>query len=73
LVNLKCVEAFANDKGLSQDERVKFLHHMEELQLSVNDMKKMPQYRQYVQQRKLSLLSNDFRLLDTLLTLGILE
>lgn len=42
------------------------------LQSIVDDLKSVPQFAQYVQQRKLSLIDGKWRLLDNLLSLGIL-
>jgi hypothetical protein len=45
-----------------------------DLQLSINDLKKQGQFKQYVAQRKLHLImGNDGQMLDNLLSLGILK
>lgn len=45
-----------------------------DLQLSINDLKKQGQFKQYVAQRKLALImGKDGALLDNLLDLGILH
>ena len=43
-----------------------------ELQKVVDEMKTLPRFRQYVEQRKLSLLDSKFEPLDRMLELGIL-
>lgn len=43
------------------------------LQESINDLRKLPQYSQYISQHKLSLLDSRFDTMDALLNLGILH
>ena len=43
------------------------------LQESVDEMKQSPQFRQYVEQRKLSLINSKFEMIDRLLNLGVLK
>jgi len=44
-----------------------------ELQKSVDEMRELPQYRQYVNQAKLGLLDSRFEIMDKLLAAGILH
>jgi hypothetical protein len=46
---------------------------IDDMQSDINRMKKMPQYEQYVAQRKLHLIDSNYQLIDNLLTLGILK
>lgn len=43
------------------------------LQESVDEMKQSPQFRQYVKQRKLSLIDSKFEIIDRLLCAGVLK
>jgi hypothetical protein len=44
-----------------------------DLQESVNDFHKQPQYRQYVEQHKMGLISGEFQIIDQLLDRGLLR
>jgi len=42
------------------------------LQKLVDELRDAPDFKQYVERRKMSLLNSNFQVLDTLLSLGIL-
>lgn len=44
-----------------------------DLQNIVDAMRTMPQYRQYIEQRKLSLIDSNLDIVDDLLTQGVLK
>lgn len=43
------------------------------LQESVNDFHALPQYRQYVEQHKMGLISSEYQMIDQLLDRGLLR
>jgi hypothetical protein len=55
------------------DDQEKKAAILKDLQASLDEMKTLPQYRQYVEMRKLSLLDTRFELMDKLLTAGVLK
>ena len=64
------------DKNTQTKERLVEIANskeLKELQLVVNELSKEPQYRQYVEQHKMSLISGKFATIDKLLDIGLLR
>lgn len=76
MVNQQNLETFIKTlkaKNITESQVVAFREFVNGSQTDLDRMRTMPQFRQYVEQHKLSLLDSNFKMLDNLLEMGILE